>query len=165
MFYTRGALKKRCFVNNLRVHCGGNWHIDTHRCPTNTACSTSHLLYASQFRREPIQKEIVKKPNLDTNSHAALNATSSPPWRPHPSGKRHQHQSAPTPTDSPLPNAAQSRSVVQKRTQTTSNSLRITSIFILPPPPSAPPPSHQLHYGQRFPLGRPPPGWLPCQRQ
>ena len=100
------------------------------------------VMMSSQFRREPIQKEIVKKPNLDTNSHAALNATSSPPWRPHPSGKRHQHQSAPTPTDSPLPNAAQSRSVVQKRTQTTSNSLRITSIPIHPlphPPPLSPP--------------------------
>ena len=93
-----------------------------------------------QFRREPIQKEIVKKPNLDTNSHAALNATSSPPWRPHPSGKRHQRQSASTTPDSSLRNAVQSRLFSQKRTQTTPDSLRSTSDLLSPPSPSAPPP-------------------------
>ena len=96
--------------------------------------------HVPQFHREPTRKEVVKKINVHTNSHAALNAISSPPWRPHPSGKRHQCQSASTTPDSSLRNAAQSRLLSQKRTQTTPDSLRSTSDLLSPPSPSAPPP-------------------------
>ena len=61
-----------------------------------------------------------------------------------------------------MPNAAQSRSVLQKRTQTTSDSLRSTSILNFPPSPSAPHPPINSTMVNDFPWVVLPPDGYPA---